>query len=58
LIDYLKSNNHQISQIKYILFDDYLSYLMIIRSDYLIDYLMIIFDYLFFLFDHYLMITI
>jgi len=56
LIDYLKSNNHQISQIKYILFDDYLSYLMIIRSDYLIDYLMIIFDYLFFLFDHYLMI--
>jgi len=40
----------------YILFDDYLSYLMIIRSDYLIDYLMIIFDYLFFLFDHYLMI--
>jgi len=40
----------------YILFDDYLSYLMIIWSDYLIDYLMIIFDYLFFLFDHYLMI--
>ena len=26
----------------YILFDDYLSYLMIICSDYLIDYLMII----------------
>jgi len=26
----------------YILFDDYLSYLMIIWSDYLIDYLMII----------------
>jgi hypothetical protein len=40
----------------YILFDNYLSYLMIVWSDYLIDYLKIMFYYLSFLFDHYLMI--